>query len=96
MTPDGIESGTSGGWSVYAGSRTLTGPKTNSIAMPSFGQGYSGHYTLHWAGTDQIAPYQPYRITRADGSVFEGVTNARGETGLRLAEFSETLKIEIL
>ena len=96
MTPDGIESGTSGGWSVYAGSRTLTGPKTSSIAMPSFGQGYSGHYKLHWAGTDQIAPYQPYRITRADGSVFEGVTNARGETGLRLAEFSETLKIEIL
>jgi len=37
-----------------------------------------------------------YRITRADGSLIEGVTNAHGETALKLAEFGETVKIEIL
>ncbi|MFJ4290949.1 type VI secretion system Vgr family protein [Cupriavidus sp. NPDC089707] len=96
MTPSGIESGTSGSWVVHAGSRVLTGPATSSVPMPSFGKGYSGLYKLHWKGSDQIAPYHPYRITRADGSVIEGVTNADGETSLRLAEFGETLKIELL
>lgn len=96
MTPSSIESGTSGSWAVHAGSRLLTGPKTRTTPMPSFGKGYSGFYKLHWEDANQPAPYQPYRITRADGSVIEGVTNADGETALRLAEFGEPLKIELL
>lgn len=96
LTPNGIESGTSGAWVVHAGSRQLSGPKTASVSMPSFGKGYEGFYKLHWDGSDHIAPYQRYRITRADGRVIEGVTNAEGETALKLAEFGETVKIEIL
>ncbi|WP_370565967.1 DUF2345 domain-containing protein [Cupriavidus sp. UME77] len=96
MTPSGIESGTSGAWTVRAGSKQLTGPKTASVPMPSFGKGYEGFYKLHWDGTDHLAPHQSYRITRADGSLIEGVTNAQGETALKLAEFGETVKIEII
>lgn len=96
LKPGSIETGTSGSWTVHAASRTLTGPKTTSIPMPSFGRGYQGLFRLHWKGTDQAAAYQPYRITRADGSQVEGVTNADGETALHLAEFAETLKIELL
>ncbi|MES2011742.1 MAG: DUF6402 family protein [Pseudomonadota bacterium] len=96
MTPSGIESGTSGAWTVHAGSKQLTGPKTAGVAMPSFGKGYEGFYKLHWDGTDHLAPHQSYRITRADGSLIEGVTNAHSETALKLAEFGETVKIEIL
>lgn len=96
MTASGIESGTSGSWTVHAASRTLTGPKTVSIPMPSFGKGYQGHFRLHWEGTDEPAAYQRYRITRADGTKIDGVTNAEGETALYLAEFAETLKIELL
>lgn len=65
------------------------------MPMPSFGKGYSGYYLLRWKD-GRIATHQPYRITRPDGRVIEGTTNEKGETLLRLAEYSESLNIELL
>ncbi|VWC59343.1 type VI secretion protein ImpA [Burkholderia lata] len=97
ITADGIVNGTTGQIQEKCAKWSKAG--ADSVRIPfsdSFGKIYEGFFKLHWEGSDQIARYQPYRITRADGSRFEGVTNAEGETALHLAEYSETLKIEIL
>lgn len=97
ITADGIVNGTTGQIQEKCAKWSKAGADSMRIPFSdSFGKIYEGFFKLHWEGTNQIVPYHPYRITRADGSQIEGITNAEGETTLHLAEYSESLKIELL
>ncbi|MCB9761676.1 MAG: hypothetical protein H6739_17665 [Alphaproteobacteria bacterium] len=75
--------GQRGGQAVHGGSAAPLGPA------------YDGGFILHYEGTDEPVPYRRYRITRANGDVFEGRTNALGRTVVIASDEQEDLRIEV-
>ncbi|OIN68877.1 hypothetical protein BL248_22700 [Ralstonia solanacearum] len=99
ITPSSITHGTSGDWTVHSNGTTHDGPATLTQSFPpTVGDGPNKRkFTLHYADSpDHRLKGYRYRIHKDDGSVHEGVTNAKGETNLVQSDLLEVVKVEIL
>jgi type VI secretion system secreted protein VgrG len=92
-----IELGCPGSFIVKAGNYTLTGPANMKEELPKFVKGDVGRKVqlLDPASGTPIKDH-PFSITKADGSVVKGVTDASGHTPLQQSAHYEVSGIEFL
>ncbi len=81
----GIEIGTQDKVMVHASDHDWVGPKTDSVAIPTFSRDPSAkrlafHYPGHVSDSPRMAADQAYQIELGDGSVVQGLTSATGLT----------------
>lgn len=78
-----IELGAPGTFKLKAASHHWDGPASMATDLPAFGAGELGRkFRLVRPGDGQPVADRPFKITLADGSVKEGLTNSAGETDL--------------
>ncbi|MBZ8143008.1 hypothetical protein CLD22_24360 [Rubrivivax gelatinosus] len=84
--------------SVLAGKKSFTGPQQTSYAMPELspGAGFMRRYVIRRRSDAQPIAHQKYRMTLDDGRVFEGVTDAQGQTSLAQSDGMQHVRIELL
>lgn len=79
---------------LHTGAFDVPGPGSISDALPTFESGDVGRkFRLISPLDNQPVANVPYRITKADGTVANGISNARGETQLHEAEVTDALSI---
>lgn len=84
---------------IKGAKKSIGGPAGLSHDFKDFPEGtgdYNKRFKLRWKGTDIAASNMRYRITKADGSILEGVTGKTGETDLLEGQVPESALIEIL
>lgn len=96
LTPQQIVEGMSGKKQVHAASYSLTGPDGMSLGAVSLPHSdFDQEVYLHLPDGSPAAN-RKFRITHADGTVVEGVTDSDGLTRLRQSQSAENLQIQIL
>ena len=83
---------------VNAGKKSFLGPSSLSHEtqkMPSAGA-FDKKFKLVDDTSGEAIPDQPYRITKPDGSVLEGVSNTLGETALSESQVMAGMKLVLL
>jgi type VI secretion system secreted protein VgrG len=81
----GVEIGTQDKVRVHASDHDWVGPKTDSVAIPTFGRDTAAqHLAIHYPGHDEgsarLAVEHAYQIKLEDGSTVQGVTDSSGLT----------------
>lgn len=91
ITPDNIEQGTKGDWTVYAAEHKLIGPKTIDYGIPE--DPYDEMYILKDTLGNVVAGYA-YKIKTSEGKIYRGVTNEKGET-IRIGTANKAVDFEL-
>ncbi len=84
---------------IKGANKTFSGPTGLAHTFKDFPEGtgsYEKRFTLHWQDTDIAASNMRYRITKADGSVMEGISDEAGNTSILDSQVPESASIEIL
>lgn len=87
--------GCPGKLAVHAGNHKLVGGTNLEMAQDSTADSklYSEQFVLRDKKTDEPLPFTPYRIEQSDGEVFEGVSDAHGQTLRLFASKTKKLKV---
>ncbi|NHB94585.1 DUF2345 domain-containing protein, partial [Photorhabdus cinerea] len=75
-----IELGCPGNILLKAANIQKMGAENVNAPAPALPRGFSGFFTLKDQDSGQVLPHKRYRITTADGQVFEGVSDENGKT----------------
>lgn len=70
-----------------------TSPATISTTPPSFPKGYSEGFTTT-SQSGAVKPFTTYRITTAEGEVYDGISNAEGKTAAIHTAMPEKMSVE--
>ncbi len=89
-----IELGCPGNILLKAANVNQTGPASLDTPPVTFQKGYSEGFTTTSSKSGAIKPFTTYRITTAEGEVYEGVSGAKGETSAIYTSLPSQLKIE--
>ncbi|MEI2264068.1 type VI secretion system Vgr family protein [Erwinia sp. CGal63] len=89
-----IELGCPGNILVKATNMVQTGPASMEAPPVTFPKGYSGTFTIRDSETGEIKPFTQYRVTSAEGEIFEGMTDASGNTTHLYSAMPGQMKIE--
>lgn len=89
-----IELGCPGNIMLKAANVNQTGPASLDTTPVTFPKGYSEGFTTTSSKSGKIKPFTTYRITTAEGEVYNGVSSATGETAPIFTSVPSQLKIE--
>ena len=89
-----IELGCQGNILLKAANVNQTGPASLDTPPVTFPKGYSEGFTTTSSKSGAIKPFTTYRITTAEGEVYNGVSSATGETAPIFTSMPSQLKIE--
>lgn len=89
-----IELGCPGNILLKAANVNQTGPASLDTAPVTFQKGYSEGFITTSSKSGAIKPFTTYRITTAEGEVYNGVSGAKGETSTIYTSMPSQLKIE--
>lgn len=89
-----IELGCPGNIMLKAANVNQTGPANLDTTPVTFPKGYSEGFTTTSSKSGEIKPFTTYRITTAEGEVYNGVSSATGETAPIFTSMPSQLKIE--
>ncbi|WP_447842954.1 type VI secretion system Vgr family protein [Enterobacter cloacae] len=89
-----IELGCPGNILLKAANVNQTGPASLDTPPVTFPKGYSEGFTTTSSKSGAIKPFTTYRITTAEGEVYNGVSSATGETAPIFTSMPSQLKIE--
>lgn len=89
-----IELGCPGNIMLKAANVNQTGPASLDTTPVTFPKGYSEGFTTTSSKSGEIKPFTTYRITTAEGEVYNGVSSATGETAPIFTSVPSQLKIE--
>lgn len=89
-----IELGCPGNIMLKAANVNQTGPASLDTTPVTFPKGYSEGFTTTSSKSGEIKPFTTYRITTAEGEVYNGVSSATGETAPIFTSMPSQLKIE--
>jgi type VI secretion system secreted protein VgrG len=89
-----IELGCPGNILLKAANVNQTGPATLDTPPVTFPKGYSEGFTTTSSASGAVKPFTTYKITTAEGEVYEGISGAEGETSPIFTSMPSQLKIE--
>lgn len=89
-----IELGCPGNILLKAANVNQTGPASLDTPPLAFPKGYSEGFTTTSSANGAIKPFTTYKITTAEGGVYEGISGANGETSPIFTSMPSQLKIE--
>lgn len=89
-----IELGCSGNILLKAANVNQTGPARLDTPPVTFPKGYSEGFITTSSASGAVKPFTTYKITTAEGDVYEGVSGAEGETSPVFTSMPSQLKIE--
>lgn len=89
-----IELGCPGNILLKAANVNQTGPASLDTPPVTFPKGYSEGFTTTSSASGAVKPFTTYKITTAEGEVYEGISGAEGETSPIFTSMPSQLKIE--
>ncbi len=89
-----IELGCPGNILLKAANVNQTGPASLDTPPVTFPKGYSEGFTTTSSASGAVKPFTTYKITTAEGDVYEGISGAEGETSPIFTSVPSQLKIE--
>jgi len=89
-----IELGCPGNILLKAANVNQTGPASLDTLPVTFPKGYSEGFTTTSSTSGAVKPFTTYKITTAEGDVYEGISGAEGETSPIFTSMPSQLKIE--
>lgn len=89
-----IELGCPGNILLKAANVNQTGPASLDTPPVAFPKGYSEGFTTTSSANGAVKPFTTYKITTAEGGVYEGISGANGETSPIFTSMPSQLKIE--
>lgn len=89
-----IELGCPGNILLKAANVNQTGPASLDTPPVTFPKGYSEGFTTTSSARGAVKPFTTYKITTAEGDVYEGISGADGETSPIFTSMPSQLKIE--
>lgn len=83
---------------VLSARRSFLAPSGVSVALPPMPGGgkFARQFVLRRAADRQPLAGQKYRVTLDDGRVFEGISNAAGETPLAESDVMQNARVELI
>ncbi|MEW5562620.1 type VI secretion system tip protein VgrG [Enterobacter asburiae] len=89
-----IELGCPGNILLKAANVNQTDPASLDTPPVTFPKGYSEGFTTTSSASGAVKPFTTYKITTAEGEVYEGISGAEGETSPIFTSMPSQLKIE--
>lgn len=89
-----IELGCPGNILLKATNVNQTGPATLDTPPVTFPKGYSEGFTTTSSASGAVKPFTTYKITTAEGEVYDGISGPDGETAPIFTSMPSQLKIE--
>ena len=89
-----IELGCPGNILLKAANVNQTGPASLDTPPVTFPKGYSEGFITTSSTSGAVKPFTTYKITTAEGEVYEGISGAEGETSPIFTSMPSQLKIE--
>ena len=89
-----IELGCPGNILLKAANVNQTGPASLDTPPVTFPKGYSEGFITTSSASGAVKPFTTYKITTAEGDVYEGISGAEGETSPIFTSMPSQLKIE--
>ena len=89
-----IEQGCPGNILLKAANVNQTGPASLDTPPVTFPKGYSEGFITTSSTSGAVKPFTTYKITTAEGDVYEGISGAEGETSPIFTSMPSQLKIE--
>nr|WP_201279517.1 type VI secretion system Vgr family protein [Cedecea colo] len=89
-----IELGCPGNILLKATNVNQTGPASLDTPPVTFPKGYSEGFITTSSASGAVKPFTTYKITTAEGEVYEGISGAEGETSPIFTSMPSQLKIE--
>ena len=89
-----IELGCPGNILLKAANVNQTGPASLDTPPVTFPKGYSEGFTTISSVSGAVKPFTTYKITTAEGEIYEGISGADGETSPIFTSMPSQLKIE--
>ncbi|MHA7594870.1 type VI secretion system Vgr family protein [Pantoea sp. XAF26B01_ASV70] len=89
-----IELGCPGNILLKAANVNQTGPASLDTPPVTFPKGYIEGFTTTSSTSGAVKPFTTYKITTAEGDVYEGISGAEGETSPIFTSMPSQLKIE--
>lgn len=89
-----IELGCQGNILLKAANVNQTGPASLDTPPVTFPKGYSEGFITTSSASGAVKPFSTYKITTAEGEVYEGISGAEGETSPIFTSMPSQLKIE--
>ena len=89
-----IELGCPGNILLKAANVNQTGPASLDTPPVTFPKGYSEGFITTSSASGAVKPFTTYKITTAEGEVYEGISGAEGETSPIFTSMPSQLKIE--
>ena len=89
-----IELGCPGNILLKAANVNQTGPASLDTPPVTFPKGYSEGFITTSSTSGAVKPFTTYKITTAEGDVYEGISGAEGETSPIFTSMPSQLKIE--
>lgn len=89
-----IELGCPGNILLKAANVNQTGPATLDTPPVTFPKGYSEGFTTTSSASGAVKPFTTYKITTAEGEVYDGISGPDGETAPIFTSMPSQLKIE--
>ncbi|ELE9236942.1 type VI secretion system tip protein VgrG [Enterobacter kobei] len=89
-----IELGCPGNILLKAANVNQTGPASLDTPPVTFPKGYSEGFTTTSSASGAVKPFTTYKITTAEGDVYEGISGADGKTSPIFTSMPSQLKIE--
>ena len=96
LSAGGIEIGCPENVLLKCASAQKMGPADFDIPTPDLPKGFSEFFIVRHERSGEIMPFTRYRMTTAEGNVFEGVTDSEGKTATVYTALPKALKIELL
>ena len=89
-----IELGCPGNILLKATNVNQTGPATLDTPPVTFPKGYSEGFTTTSSASGAVKPFTTYKITTAEGEIYDGISGPDGETAPIFTSMPSQLKIE--
>lgn len=93
----GITEGTAGVWKAQASKHEMSGPTTTAREMNSWKKtDFDEEFVVHHQSSGKPMANRRFEITREDGSILRGTTDANGKTGIQKSQLMGNLLLKFL
>lgn len=93
----GITEGTGGAWIAKASSHAMPGPTTLAREMNTWNKSdFDEEFVAHHQGSGKPIANRRFEITREDGSILRGTTDADGKTGIQKSQLMGNIALKFL
>jgi type VI secretion system secreted protein VgrG len=97
LDKSGISQGTAGKWIAQASTHSMPGPTTLSREMNKWAKtDFDEEFVALHQGSGKPVAHRAFELTREDGTILRGKTDAAGKTGIQKSQFMGNISLRFL